>query len=147
MRTVLLLAVGACLVALGCSTAEAEEDWTHAQVYIECFYGAYQTESLTLSAFDEALLSARKQCHVPPRGAIKSLEERHMDCIEGEEEPTERCSSEATGIVECYQKANALMGKYKLLPDLKAHQTVLRNVCSPDSKYRLDKHLDGSEAG
>ena len=137
---VTLLLVVAFLVAVGC--AEPEEDWTHAEAYLDCFFGHYQPyiEGLAVKdddAIAEAVIHARKQCHLPSRGALKSAETgRRTDALRA-------CLLQAEELIETRHGEQI---------DLKQLQfgwlAMLQfNVCQPNRTDRFNPHLDGSEAG
>ena len=132
---VTLLLVVALLVAVGC--AEREEDWTHAEAYFECFFGAYQPylEGLAAKndeAIAEAVIHARKQCHVPSRGALKSAEAGDFD-------------ANKTCILQAEQLMATKYGDRIDLDSMGGWRFMLESfVCKPD--LRVNPHLDGSEA-
>lgn len=129
---VTLLLVAAFLVAVGC--AEPEEDWTHAETYLDCFFGAYQPYldsqiERNDEAIAEAVTHARKQCHVPSRGALRGAEEWGTEIHH-----------------TCIVKAGELMaenhGDQIDLDRLGGWHSMLASyVCSPEKRTR--PHLDG----
>lgn len=143
----------ACLVVLGC-TAEPEEDWSYAEAYFECFFDAYEVnlgQAQGESAVDDAAWQARKQCHVPPRGAVRSAEAAEKKCNE-HGWTSEHCNQEDVKEISlCYSQAESLiMESYSGQADMQPLETgwtaiLTQHVCHPDS--RLNPELDGSEAG
>ena len=149
----LLIAFGvlACLGAFGC--AQPEEDWTHAEAYFECFFGAYAAhlgQGQDESSVDDAVWQARKQCHVPPRGAVRTSENGFYLCNE-HGWTSNRCNSQDFRMSDCYNQAESLIKqRYSGDVDMQLLATgwtamLTQHVCHPD--YRLNPELDGAEAG
>ena len=137
---VTLILLVAFLVAVGC--AEPEEDWRPAETYLDCFFDAYQpyldnqTEKND-EAISEAVIHARKQCHVPSRGALKAAETgRGTDALR-------TCLLRAEELIETRHGEQIDLTKLQAgwVPMLQL------NVCQPNRTDRINSHLDGSEAG
>ena len=135
----------ACLATLGCA-ADPEEDWTHAEAYFECFFDAYESQLDGLAfrndSHIEALTYARTQCHVPPRGAVRSVEQIYSTC-NNYGWSSQRCQSKnPSEINKCHSQAESIIqstyGEFESTAMLTSH------VCYPD--YRSSPQLDGSEA-
>ncbi len=142
MRSMMIaLAMIGGLLALGCAEPEPEEDWTHAEAYFECFFGAYgpYVDGLTVKndqAIAEAVTHARKQCHVPSRGALKSAEQGRRT------EALRACLLQAEEII------STTYGEQIDLTQLQVGWVPMLqfNVCQPHRTDRINSHLDGSEA-